>query len=110
MEYRFKIGDEVFIASRYDGTQRVRIISLVEWQGVPCYELDKLVQVTKDGDRVGSKEFEEVEAEWWFPEHEISPCPESLLFVVGDRLRVSLSNIFGPTNETFTQEMANLVK
>lgn len=110
MEYRFKPGDEVFIASRYNGIQRVKIVSLLEWNESPCYELDKLVQVTKDGDLVGSKEFQVVEEELWIPSYEVSPCPESLLFVVGDQLRTTLSNIFGATDEIFTQKMADEIK
>lgn len=110
MEYRFKPGEEVFIASRYKGVQRVKIQSQVDWDGAPCYELDKLVQITKDGDLVGNKEFQVVEEELWIPSYEMSPCPESLLFVVGDRLRISLSNILGATNDVFTQEMADEIK
>lgn len=109
MKFKFNVGETVFIASRYKGIQAVKVLSNIDFNGEPCYELDKLVQITKNGDCVGSREYELFEPSIWFePDtHTHCPCPEHLLFVVGDYANDNISNLFGTsTGDIFTEEMA----
>lgn len=107
MEFRFKPGDVCFIASRYEGIQRVTIVSQVEYEDGPRYELDKLIQINKSGDKVGNKYDDEYEDFFGDIISEL-PCPQSHLFIVGDPSRDVMSNFFGcDTGKIFTQEEAN---
>lgn len=111
MLFRFNVGDEAFVTSRYDGIQRVNIVAQIEYKDQPHYELAQMIQINKDGDMVGSSKYSHHEGEYIFPDHTESPCPESMLFLVGDPMRNAMSNLFGgTTQDIFTQEMANNIK
>lgn len=79
MIWKYKVGDECIINSRYEGAQEVTVVSLVNYAGEPHYELDRLIQIDKSGDSVGSAEFIEHEEEYIFSECCDTPCPEGLL-------------------------------
>lgn len=108
MKFRYKVGEEVFISSRHEGIMRVKIVSQIEYDSAPHYELDKLVEITKNGDKVGSSIYVLNEAEFIFPESFEIPCPEWMLFKVGDKIKSAISNLFGgATEDTLTQDVAD---
>lgn len=80
MQFEFQPGDDVFIMSRYDGEQKVKVVSQIWYCGEPCYELDRLICANKNGGMVGSKKYEFFEEEYSLPEYTHEPCPEWRLY------------------------------
>jgi len=105
IKFKYKIGEECYIRSRYEGVQKVTIVAQVEYEGNPCYELNKLVKVHKDGHSVGAayySEYEDRYTDYWE-----APCGEHLLMQLGDNMHDSMTILFGtnPTDEILTQEI-----
>lgn len=79
IKWKYNVGAKCIIQSRYEGLIEVTVTSLVDYWGEPSYELDQLVQIDKDGNRVGSRELVEHEEEYIFASSSDIPCPEHLL-------------------------------
>lgn len=133
---RFKIGDKVHIKSRHNGiVSRIirnykRIRATKDEPAYYAYELDKLVQVHKDGHCVGSRKSEKVcgccvpELTGYTNEEKIKfidemqetpykyevwahPCPECYLMQIGDKIYNTHPIVGGITDEILTEEKIN---
>lgn len=89
MNYKYPIGTTVYVMSRKDGYIKTKIVSQVDYQGHPAYELDKLITINKNGDKVGSKEEEKIEGYdcgmYYEEDYYICPCFECDIFQIGDK-------------------------
>ena len=90
--FRFNPGDIAYVPSRYDGLVKVQIVAQIETDSDPCYELDKLVKVSKNV-YAGAKTFRVI-AGRFFNEYEHT-CLERFLMAVGDPLKSNFDALFG---------------
>lgn len=113
MEYKYQIGETVYIQSRYDGIVEREIVSQVEYDNEPAYELDALVEWHKDGHKLGSAKDDTREIPvMFFDEYDIinvQPCPEKVLMKLGDKIVHTHPFFFGMVSEeTLLESMINL--
>jgi hypothetical protein len=136
---KFKIGDEVFVQSRYNGIvcRTVRSVKRVratkDEPAYYAYELNRLVQIHKDGHCVGRdkskqlcgccvpeltgytkkerlKFIEEMQNSPYPYNIWAHPCHEVYLFQVGDFIYNSHPILGGITDVVFTEEMAEIAR
>lgn len=113
MEYKYQVGETVYIQSRYDGIVERQIVSQVEYDNEPAYELNKLVEWHKDGHKLGSAtENTQEEQVMWFEEYDtinIQPCPEKVLMKLCDKIVQTHPFFFGMVSEEIlTADKINL--
>ena len=92
MTYKFKEGETVYVATRYDGPMECKIVAGFIVDGKPCYQLDKFVPFCTDGSRYGSAKEEKIyrwDCEGTEPDEGVYvytryPCPEYLIMRDGD--------------------------
>ena len=106
--FRFNPGDIAYIPSRYDGLVKVQIVAQIEIDGNACYELDKLVQVTKSV-YIGAKTFRVIEGR--FSNEYEHTCLERFLMKIGDLLKSNSDALFGAPGgpEILTEKMVKNV-
>jgi len=113
MNFRYKVGDKGFVQTRKNGWIPVTIESLVEHEGVPCYELDKLLTMNKDetikyGSSYAYIEEEESYCMACYPECEVLPCPESEIYQLGDKCEgIWLEKLFEDKTAILEESMIN---
>jgi len=115
MNFKYKEGDTGYVMSRKDGYIPVTIVSQVEYEGEPHYELDKLITIDKNGNKIGSKEYDiipEWETPWgWEEGYDISPCDERNIFHLGEPCPSSvISFMLNNFDTVLTEDMINRTK
>lgn len=95
--YKFDIGEDIFINSRYDGiVKRIVVSQFLLEDGTKCYELDKLVEIRKNGSTIGSKKEDlgqvEYDSGFEFVDYTNYACTEELCMKLGDKI---YDNLFG---------------
>lgn len=113
MEAKFKIGETVYITSRYDGIVKREIVSISKKREKQSnglrlpnivYRLNKRVQFHKDGHSVGSLKSSNKKGIWRHP------CPEYFLMRIGDNIIETHPLSFDiKTNKILKIEMVNLL-
>jgi len=117
MNFKYKEGDTGYVMSRKDGYIPVTIVSQVEYEGEPCYELDKLITVNKDETlKYGGDEEYQVEGTdygmWYEEDYTVLPCPETEIFQLGEPCHQGyLSRLLGcDLSVILTEDMINRTK